>query len=79
MSHPKEICDRFQLLFWSTFLNTGNNLLIYIDVYIDVTRNKHKEAHYLLEKFIRQQQFSFYFLQFWGHFFRAHKMLSLSV
>ena len=28
----------------------------------------HKEAHYLPEKFIRKQQFSFLFFFFWGHF-----------
>ena len=38
---------------------------------------EHKEAHCLLEKFIRQQQFSFSILHFWGHFLGAHNVWML--
>ena len=39
---------------------------------------EHKQPHFLFGKFIRQQQFSFYLLHFWGHFLGAHNVWTLS-
>ena len=44
----------------------------------DVLWTEHKEAHCLLEKFIREEGFSFSLLHFWVHFLGTHYVWTLT-
>ena len=63
----------YWLILFFTFLATSFQL------YKMFFWTKHKEAHCVLKKFIRQQQFSFSLLQFWGLFLGTYNATIFSL